>query len=80
MPGISFPLALCAEYPRGNFEEDSGERKEERNRERERERILDDEEDFARASEGGREDAEGPARLGEVERWRLAPGGFFVRQ
>lgn len=30
VPGISFPLALCAEYPRGNFEEDSGKRRRDR--------------------------------------------------
>lgn len=30
MPGISFPLTLCAEYPHGNFEEDSGEKEKER--------------------------------------------------
>jgi len=29
---------------------------------------------------GGREDVEGPARMKQAERWRLAPGGFFVRQ
>jgi len=88
VPGISFPLALYAEYPRGNFEEDSEERKRERERggrETDRERNLDDEEDFAQASKGGweergRKDSEGPVWMEEAERWRLAPGGFFVRQ
>jgi len=89
VPGISFPLALCAEYPRGNFEEDSGARGRERGRERERKRereiwttrrIL---RELAKKSVGrkrGREDVEAPARMEQAERWRLAPGGFFVRQ
>lgn len=38
VPGISSSFTLCAEHPRGNFEEDPGER-----------RTADDEEDFARA-------------------------------
>jgi hypothetical protein len=36
VPGISSPLTLCAEHPRGNFEEDSGKRVKKREKGRKR--------------------------------------------
>lgn len=84
MPGISSSLTLCAdEHPRGNFEEDPSERRTGTMRRilRQRRRKAESERERKVEREGGREEiAEGPAREWEAERWRLAPGGSFVRQ
>jgi len=83
-PSLSMPSTLAAILRRILKREREREREGEGG-ETDRERNLDDEEDFAQASKGGweergRKDSEGPVWMEEAERWRLAPGGFFVRQ